>query len=272
MTWEELHVPPGHYYSPIPSTDDFLFANNNREKTNLAGINLNETEQMIIAHEWLNLYPEVIYWLQQETEKYTFENSWFFGSDAISLTLMLIAKPAKKIIEVGSGFSTALIEDINKHWFQSQLSIISVDPNPERARALNLTIDQLETKIQNVEFEVLMNLQKGDVLLIDSSHVLKAGSDVHYLFNSVIPCLASGVKIHIHDIFFPFEYPTDWLEVGIAFNEAYALQLLLRDSSKLRILYWNDFLEKTHREWFRENMPEMLSTKHQTGGIWLEVQ
>jgi hypothetical protein len=272
MSPKDLHVVPGHYYSPIPSLEDFRFAEKNRGKVNLAGIELNENEQKSFVYEWLEFYPKILHWIQYETDKYNYENTWFFGSDAISLTLMFISRPPRKVVEIGSGHSTALIEDINKKWFNCELSIVTIDPNPERAKNLNLSTETLETKIQQVDYEIFTSLRDNDVLLIDSSHVLKAGSDVHYLFNHVIPHLAKGVKVHIHDIFYPFEYPSNWLDEKIAFNEAYALELLLRNSNKFKILYWNDFLENNHKEWFQINMPEMLFSKHQTGGIWLQVQ
>lgn len=271
MPEHELHVPPGHYYSPIPNKEDIEYAKDRRGNTNLGGIELDPLHQMKIAHDWIDLYPQVLHWLSSQTEKYTFDNTWFFGSDAISLSLMLVSQPPRNIIEVGSGYSTALIEDINQYWFNNEISIFSVDPNSERARSLNLSTEILETKVQEVSFDVFANLGDKDVLLIDSSHVLKAGSDVHFLFNHVLPHLAPGVKIHIHDIFYPFEYPSSWLDEHIAFNEAYALELLLRNSTKFKILYWNNYLESTQREWFETNMPETLSSDYATGGIWLQV-
>ena len=271
MPKHELHVPPGHYYSPIPNWEDVRFANENRGNTNLEGIELNPFQQMKLAHDWVEIYPQVLHWLNSQTKKYTFDNTWFFGSDAICLTLLLVSQPPQKIIEVGAGYSTALIEDINQYWFNNEISILSIDPNLERAHSLNLSTEILETQVQKVSFDVFSNLGAEDLLLIDSSHVLKTGSDVHYLFNHVLPHLAQGVKIHIHDIFFPFEYPASWLEENIAFNEAYALELLLRNSTKFKILYWNDYLESTQREWFETNMPETLSRTYVTGGIWLQV-
>lgn len=271
MREDELHVPPGHFYSPIPSNEDFIFAIENSGHLNLDGIDLREAEQLCIAENWREGYPDVVQWFHHQTDKYSPDNTWFFGSDALTLSLMLINQPAQKIIEVGSGFSTALIEDLNSHWFNNGLNVLSIDPNIERVQSLNLTTEVLQSMVQHVEYGVFANLQAGDVLLIDSSHVLKAGSDVHYLYNHVLPHLAAGVRIHIHDIFFPFEYPSSWLAEKIAFNEAYALELLLRNSTKFKILYWNDFLETTQSEWFLQNMPELLSNKYQTGGIWLQV-
>lgn len=271
MTNNNLHVPPGHYYSPIPSLADINVANETRNKKNLLGVDLFPQEQFKIAQHFAELYPEVINWLSFETTKYTLDNSWFFGSDAITLCLMVLTSKPKTIIEIGSGYSTALIEDINKQWFEEQIDFQTVDPNIERVKELKLNVKTLECPVQQLDLSFFSTLNSGDLLLIDSSHVLKAGSDVHFILSQVVPSLKSGVKIHIHDVFYPFEYPSFWLEDKISFNEAYAVELLLQNSNKIRVFYWNDFIENTNKDWFKSNMPQCLVSKHKTGGIWLEI-
>ena len=75
-------------------------------------------------------------------------------------------------------------------------------------------------------------LEAGDVLFIDSSHVAKTGSDVNYLFFEVLPRLRRGVRVHVHDIFLPIEYPRDWvIDENRSWNEQYVLRALLMFSS-----------------------------------------
>ena len=112
-------------------------------------------------------------------------------------------------------------------------------------------------------------LRSGDVLFVDSSHVLKAGSDVQHLMDEVFPRLASGVHIHVHDVFYPFEYPPGWLATGCAVNEAYALRALLQSSAAYEIVLFNTFLERFHRAWFAAHMPLVLEGRYPSGGIWL---
>lgn len=271
MSLDKLHVPPGHYYSPIPSLSDFKFADNFRNKRNLSGVDLFPKEQLKLAHHFAAIYPETIEWLKNKTTKFSLDNSWFFGSDAITLSLIILHTKPKKIIEIGSGYSTALLEDLRDFWFDGELVIDTVDPNQERTKLLNLNVVMHECAVQEIVPSFFSTLEAGDCLLIDSSHVLKAGSDVHYLLNEVFTKLKSGVKVHIHDIFYPFEYPSSWFEKNVAFNEAYAIELLLKNSNKLRVFYWNDFLENTYPDWFQRNMPECLNGPHKTGGIWLEI-
>lgn len=69
--------------------------------------------------------------------------------------------------------------------------------------------------MENIELEYFSNLEDGDVLFIDSTHVSKMGSDVNYLFFEIIPRLKKGVYIHLHDIIYPFEYPMEWIYNGM---------------------------------------------------------
>lgn len=265
---QNLHVEPGHYYSPIPSEEDFQFAQENRGKRNLEGINFNHAKLFQLAEKFSLSYPEVMDWLTHQTRKFTLDNTWFFGSDAITLILMVLHSRPKRIIEVGSGYSTALLEEIQNRWFVGKkIEILSVDPNPQRANDLEISFPIFDCPVQKLDQEYFWSLQHRDILLIDGSHVLKAGSDVDYLFNEILPRLKPGVRIHVHDIFYPFEYPESWQEQKIAFNEAYALEMLLRNSDKIKILYWNNFLEQTHKSWFSEKMPACLESKFITGGI-----
>lgn len=271
MSESELHVEPGHYFSPIPSSGDFAFADDFRDQKNLSGISLNRSQQFELARVFATSYQTVETFFRAQGGKFVTSNSWFFGSDAYTLVLMLIQHAPKNIIEIGSGFSTALLEDVDRYFFQGRTKILSIDPNPERVHELNLDVSLFEGPVQKCAPLIFKTLNAGDVLMIDSSHVLKSGSDVNYIFNEILPTLNKGVKIHIHDIFYPFEYPTAWLQKKVAFNEAYALSLLLRDSQKFTIIYWNDFLETLEREWFQDNMPGCLNSRFKTGGIWLEV-
>ena len=123
--------------------------------------------------------------------------------------------------------------------------------------------------VQDVPLATFEALGPDDILLVDSSHVLKAGSDVQHLLDEVYPRLAPGVLLHVHDVFWPFEYPASWLATGCSVNEAYAIRALLQGSTAFAVVLWNDFLARFHRQWLAANMPLMLAGGFPTGGIWL---
>ena len=95
----------------------------------------------------------------------------------------------------------------------------------------------------------------GDILIIDSSHVAKTGSDVNYLYFDVLPRLVPGVLVHVHDIGFPFEYPRSWVAEGRSWNEAYLLRAFLTFNSDYRIELWNGCLHALHDDAFAQCPP-----------------
>jgi hypothetical protein len=110
-------------------------------------------------------------------------------------------------------------------------------------------------------------LEAGDILFIDSSHVSKLGSDVHYLMFEVLPALRPGVWVHIHDIFHPFEYPIQWYDEGRAWNEAYVVRAFLQYNKAWQIEHFSSFMIARHEEWYRKHMPLVL--RLHGGNIWI---
>ena len=97
-------------------------------------------------------------------------------------------------------------------------------------------------RVQEVPLTEFEDLQSGDILFIDSSHVAKTGSDVNFLYFDVFPRLRPGVRIHIHDIFLPQDYPQEWaLDENRSWNEQYVLRALLMFSSRFRVLFGSFF-------------------------------
>ena len=117
--------------------------------------------------------------------------------------------------------------------------------------------------------KIFKSLQAGDILFIDSTHVMKTGSDVCFELFEILPCLAPGVLVHFHDIFWPFEYPRLWaVEENRSWNELYAVRALLSRSNKLRILLFNDYLAQLERAMIETTYPQFL---RDTGSaLWLQ--
>lgn len=111
-------------------------------------------------------------------------------------------------------------------------------------------------------------MQAGDILFIDSTHVSKIDSDVNlYLFH-ILPRLAKGVLIHIHDISYPFEYYKEWIYNGRAWNEAYMIRTFLQFNTSFKIKFWGLYFENVHKELYFKHMP--LYAKCPGGSLWLE--
>jgi hypothetical protein len=157
-----------------------------------------------------------------------------------------------RIVEIGSGFSSALILDTNERYLENGMRCTFVEPYPDRLVSLLRDDDHQQAEIltvpvQDVDLDVLRSLQPRDVLFIDSSHVSKIGSDVNLLIFQILPVLQKGVFVHFHDIFYPFEYPELWVYQGRGWNEAYILRAYLQANSSYRIRLWNSYLAHCRR-------------------------
>lgn len=270
-----LHVPPGHPYSPIPSAEDVKRAVARAEVAprTLPGIDLHETEQLELLHGLTPLYGDLRLEDDEPGRRFRLDNDYFTGADAVYCALLLRHLRPRRVVEVGCGHSTALILDVDERFLGGSTRFLFVEPDAgrlrERVPARELEGRLLEKPVQDVPLERFEELADGDVLLVDSSHVLKAGSDVQHLVDEVFPRLAPGVRVHVHDVFYPFEYPRSWLVTGCAVNEAYAVRALLQSSRAFAIELFGGFIERFHGEWLAAHLPVTLSAPYPTGGIWL---
>ena len=111
-------------------------------------------------------------------------------------------------------------------------------------------------------------LEENDLLFIDSTHLIKTGSDVCYELFEILPSLKSGVLIHFHDVFWPFEYPKDWvLTENRSWNEIYGLRAFLMNNSDYEIIFFNDYFCKFFRKIAEKDYPKIL--KNTGGSLWL---
>lgn len=148
---------------------------------------------------------------------------WFAGLDAAVLYAMVRRRRPKLIVEVGSGHSTRfMVRALADGGLDARL--VAIDPAP-RADLAGQPIELVREVVQRADRSFFAALGPGDILSVDSSHVLMPGSDVDLVFNEIVPQLAPGVLVHIHDIFLPFAYPEDWALRG--YNEQNAAALMI---------------------------------------------
>ena len=265
----------GAYQSPIPrlseiqSDRDRIFA----LPEELPGIPLNAAGQRALGAELAPFvaecpFPETL----TPPWRYYGGNGFFSWGDSLVLHALIRHYRPSRILEVGSGFSSAVILDTVEHYLGDATRCTFVEPYPERLRSLLRPGDErrctvLVDRVQHVGLGPFRELSAGDILLIDSSHVSKVGSDVNWLFFEVLPRIAPGVLVHVHDVFFPFEYPENWFKKGFALNEAYILRSFLIFNNLFEILFWNDYLQKRDAGWLARTLPGCL--KGWSSSIWL---
>jgi predicted O-methyltransferase YrrM len=266
--------PPGHFYSPLPSREEVAeaFARGGFGPP-FPGIELNEAAQLARLERFATWYAEQPFPEQQTKDaRYYLDNPSYGHYDAIMLYGMLREAGPRRIIEVGSGFSSAAMLDLNERTLGGSVQFTFIDPDMIRLRKLLRDEDAarvtlIEKRVQEVPIETFTTLRENDVLFIDSSHVSKIGSDVNRLYFDVLPALAPGVLIHIHDVAGNLEYPREWFEEGRAWNEQYLLRAFLMHNRDFRVELFTGYLFNTRHEWFREHMP--LCARGGGGQIWL---
>lgn len=270
---------PGHYYSPIPNLEEIeKDANRIFRKEIPLDINLDAAKQFESLVAISNFFDSYPYLHDSDVQglRYTKKDSLYRYSDAVFLYGMLRLIRPQRIIEVGSGHSSAIMLDMNDLFLDGDTRFTFVEPYPEE-RLLKILKNKdksrvrvIPSRVQDVSLKTFEALEANDFLFIDSTHVCKTGSDLNYLLFEVIPRLKTGVFIHFHDIFYPFEMPRDWVVKNHWFwNENYLLRAFLMNNSAYEIFLFNSYLIETNRDWFEKNMPECLRGSDGTGSIWL---
>jgi predicted O-methyltransferase YrrM len=242
----------------------------------LPGIDLEEDEQVARRNAFARFYAELPFPSQPTAPwRYYYENPYFSYSDGVTLFCFLRALQPKRVVEIGSGYSSALMLDTNEHFLGGSTNLTFIDPDPRRLLTLVTPADRMrsrivDTRIQDVDADIVRGLGAGDILFVDSSHVSKCGSDVNFIVLELLPLLSPGVYVHFHDVFYPFEYPKDWLQRGFAWNEAYLLRAFLQFNARFRIAYFSSYLEHADRDWYARVMPLCLRRPGQS--LWLVAQ
>lgn len=268
-TW----VPPGHFYSPIPDIAEIDKRRSQIYNSSdpLLALNINEEDQLKFLEKSIAIYNTLPFQEEKIEElRYYYKNNMFSFGDAISLFLMLNHFKPKNIIEIGSGFSSAVMLDTRDHFAELKTNLTFIEPYADRLKSLlrdNEKIEIIESPIQDINLDIFDHLQSGDILFIDSTHVSKTGSDVNHIFFQILPKLKKGVIIHVHDIGPNFEYPYAWVKQGRAWNEAYILRAFLMYNDIFEIILYNSLIVNKYKKFFESNMP--LYLKNSGGSLWM---
>jgi hypothetical protein len=238
-------APHGHVHSPVVNIEQ-VERDQERiwpEAPELPGIDFNrDGHQRFLAGPFARYIGEFEEFIatsgDAEAPRFHEPNPTFTGLDARVLFVMLRALRPRKMIAIGSGHSTLLTAEVNRLYLESTLDLTFVEPSPppylrSRHDGNTRVIAKRPQDLRGLHRE----FQSGDILFLDTSHVTKTGSDVNHLYFEVIPRLAPGVIIHIHDIFLPLDYPKSWVFGGRSWNEQYLVQAMLTFTNAFKILF-----------------------------------
>jgi hypothetical protein len=196
------------------------------------------------------------------------QNGWFESVDAEVLYSMIRYSRPVSIVEIGSGFSTRVMHRAISDG-RLATKLFSVDPDP-RLEIAGYADEYLARKVQELDASWLTDrLHPGDILFIDSSHRITSGGDIPFLFLEVIPEVETGVLIHVHDIFIPFDYPKEWVvEFRWEWNEQYLVHAFLINNDAFEILWPAHYMWRRYRSEVLEVIPPSR-TRWGPCSLWL---
>lgn len=197
----------------------------------------------------------------------------FSRLDAWMLQAMLRHFRPVRMIEVGCGWSSLVTARINREYLNGSLHFTCIEPYPP-----DFLVDGVEgisrliaSPVEELQVDPFLELGSGDVLFIDTSHTAKTGGDVLFLFEEVLPRLAAGVVVHVHDIFLPWDYPPDWVLAGRAWNEQYLVRAFLASNSEFRILLGVGWLSHHRPDVLTATLPGYPGSYRDGGGsLWIQ--
>lgn len=257
-----------HYYEP-----QFVFSQGyNASRKRKLLIDFREDEQL--ASLTVMNYREELNDLTINAceDDFYVNNPAFSTADADLYYLLIRNKKPSRIVEIGSGFSTRLaLKAIRKNKEEGIVTKLTcIEPYEMEWLDRQAGIELIRKKLEEVPQDIFTGLGEGDILFIDSSHIIRPGNDVLVEYLEILPLLQKGVLVHIHDIFSPRDYPKKWITEEYRFwNEQYLLEAFLYFNHSFRVMFSvnhlsHDFFEVASRTLIH------MTTDAEPGSFWIE--
>ena len=271
--WERMgfHITQNHFYQPIPdirTLPDNLWL----RQSELVGIDMNEQRQIGLLNELSVKFKNEYDGLLEENSS---KPKQFGPVDGEILYCMIRYFKPERIVEIGSGYSTyisaqAILKNEEEGGNKSELIAIEPYPNEALRRGFPGLTKLIPAKVETVELAEFTKLQENDILFIDSTHVLKSGSDVQYEYLEILPRLRKGVIVHIHDIFLPMEYPKEWvLKQFLFFNEQYLLQAFMAFNNAYEVLWAASYMHLRYPDQLEQAFGSYNRKRAWPGSFWI---
>jgi len=256
---------PVHYYSPVPDIADLERRKVWSRRSTLAGIDFREGAQVEYLLELGRAHGHECAWpfaATPDPHQFHLDNTCFSFGCAATLHSVLRRHRPRRVIEVGSGHSSRVISaalQANQREGAPRASYTVIDPFAAKPIASLPSLTRLiAQRVELSDLSIFEELGHDDVLFIDSSHTVRIGGDVNFLFLEVLPRLAPGVIIHVHDVGLPYEYPKVYCTnpaFRVFWTEAYLLQAFLSCNDRFEVLLAMGYLMEEHAPSFRAAFP-----------------
>ena len=278
--WQRMgfHLTINGFDSPIPDTrtlKDEMWL----KQSELVGIDMNEQSQIqlltMFSSRFKNEYDKFPKSRTRTPYKFYLKNDAFQFVDACILHCMIRYFKPNKIFEIGSGYSTflsaeALLKNEEETGVLGKLIAFEPYPNDTLKTGFPGLQELVTSKIEDIDLNRFEELEENDILFIDSSHVLKIGGDVQFLYLEVLPRLKKGTIIHCHDIFIPYEYPQTWvLENHRFWTEQYLLQAFLAFNNAFEVLWAGNYMRLRHPDKLKQAFDSFDPNTVLIGSFWM---
>jgi hypothetical protein len=290
-----FHLLRKHFYLPIPEPEDLGDAFWER-RSEMVGVDMNDAGALALladafpgpTAEFRELFP-----LRapggdssgggDDPTRFHLLNGSFMAVDAHVYYALIRHFRPRRIVEVGAGNSTlvaaaACLRNQKEDGHAPTLTAIDPFPQPSLKRGFPGLSRLVESRVQDVPMDVFTSLEAGDILFIDSTHVLREGGDVQLEYCEILPRLAPGVVVHIHDISLPRAYPRVYTErLRLYWNEQYLLQTFLAYNSRFEVLWPGNYMMLKYPERVVETFPEFRSMREdfpesEPSSFWMRVR
>jgi predicted O-methyltransferase YrrM len=260
-----VHVIPVHFYEPVADSRELRRRPGLWEgESALPGVEVNLDEQLRLLREVFPAFKDEYVFPRRKTaspHEYYLDNGSFGPVDAEVAHCMARRFSPRRTIEIGSGFSTCLLARaclMNKEQAGVPTELVSIDPYPKTELLAGLPglARLVREKAENVGVDFFSALESGDILFVDSSHVVRTGGDVNFLYLEVLPRLKPGVLVHVHDIFLPREYPKEWfLKLRRSWTEQYLLQAFLAFNNAYSVVWCSHLMHRRYPQELKNAFP-----------------
>jgi predicted O-methyltransferase YrrM len=263
-----------HYYQPLINPKKHL-TKSLREDRNLPGIDWNIEEQLNLLEQF-HFTDELLKIPADKTEKLEFyyNNNSYLAGDAEYLYNIIRLKQPLRIIEIGCGYSTLMIQQAIKanQANNAAYSCVHTCVEPYEMPWLEkLSIEVIRKRVEELPGEFFTQLEQNDILFIDSSHIIRPQGDILFEFLEILPILNTGVLVHVHDVFSPKDYLDEWVYSHVLWNEQYLLEAFLTFNHNYKITGALNFLKHHHFTEFARKCPMLAQDRSvEPGAFWMQ--
>lgn len=230
-----------NYYSPVPAWEELPSVVFER-RSPLTGVRFDVDAQLAFLRELEPFLAEF-----KLPSGFTWDNRTYGRVEADVLYAMVRSQRPSRIIELGSGFSSLIIAAAARRNIAEGAGVAYTAYDPYARDFIREGVEPLTLQLQSaaeVPVESFETLGAGDVLFVDTTHTVKLGSEVNHVILDVLPRLAPGVVVHVHDVFLPCEYPKGFFEKRLFWSEQYLLQAFLSQNPHWEVVLPLHFLAR----------------------------